>query len=184
MRVRIVLKRRVRARREIAFQSPLPVSVRTAVLRPGFAESPSVRVFPGGWSREVEAYRPELVAAPLTELRYLAAWAAMRRIEMSSLDCALVVFTGDGQPCLTDADRDLFWRVFQVPLFEQYLDSAGRLAAAECDAHLGLHLLAAEFPFNGREGFVESAPCPCGRAGPRVLGLREAGARAVAAAAR
>jgi hypothetical protein len=94
------LKRRAWARREIAFQSPLPGSVRAAVLRPGFAGGASVRVFPGGWSREVEAYRPELLAAPLTELRYLAAWAGMRRIEVSSLDCALVVFTGDGQPCL------------------------------------------------------------------------------------
>jgi hypothetical protein len=63
-----------------------------------------------------------------------------------------------------------------------YPDS-GRVVAAECDAHMGLHLLAAEFPLTGR-GFRRirrRAPRP---SRPRILGGREAGARTVAAAAR
>ncbi len=173
MRVRIVLGRPRRASGGNPFLSPLPVPVRAAVLSPGFAETRWVRVFPGGWGRDVEQYRPELVAATLTDLRRMAALTAMGRIDLSSLDCALVAFTGNHRPCLTDADRNLFWRVFEIPLFEQFLDSKGRVVAAECDAHEGLHILTRGFLFYGRESEIDPAPCRCGRPGPRIVGLRE-----------
>jgi len=174
MRVRIVLRSRDKGVAGVPFLSPLPVSVRSAVLFPGFAESTSVRVFADGWSREVEDYEPQLVAAPLTGLRLIAARVAAGRISLDSLDSAVVAFTGSNQPCLSESDRDFFWRVFQVPLFEQFVNSEGRVLAAECDAHQGLHLLKAEADLAGFGGRIETALCPCGKPGPRLFGEREA----------
>ena len=177
MRIRIVWKPRTRAGAGVPFLSPLPVPVRSAVLSPGFAATSSVRVFGDGWSREVEDYGPRLLAAPLTELRHIAARAAMRRISLPSLDCAVVAFTGAGHPALTLSDRDFFWRLFQVPLFEQFLGPEGRALAAECDAHVGLHILTETAALAGFAGLIETAPCPCGRPGPRVIGVRDSARR-------
>lgn len=181
MRVRIVLSPNNRSGAAAEFLSPLPVPVRAAVLLAGFAETTAVRVFPDGWSREVEQYEPQLLAAPLAALRLIAARAASRRIWLGSLDSAVVAFTGPSEPCLTEGDRDFFWRVFQVPLFEQYLDAAGRLLAAECDAHQGLHLRRRGTAVADLDGRIETAPCPCGRPGPRLFRPRDTAAPARAA---
>lgn len=174
MRIRILLGRRSRAGDGEPFLSPIPVSVRAAVLSPGFAETDWVRVFADGWSREVEEFEPELLAAPLTELRRVAARAAERRIALPSLGYAVVAFTGAGQPPLTDRDRDFFWRVFQVPLFEQFLSPSGQTLAAECDAHQGLHILPGRAGFTGFAGAIETARCPCGQPGVRIVSLGDA----------
>jgi hypothetical protein len=72
-----------------------------------------------------------------------------------------VIFTGPGFGELTQEDRDVIWRRWGIPVYEQRLTSAGELAAEECDAHDGLHL---------RPGFevtddIEHRRCPCGLAG-------------------
>jgi hypothetical protein len=182
MRVRLVWKPGTRPPAGERFLSPLPVPVRAAVLAPGFAGSDWVRVFPDGWSREVEEFRPELLAAPLTELRRIAARAGARRIALPSLDYAVVVFTGAGQPELAGSDRDFFWRVFQVPLFEQYLSASGRTLAVECDAHDGLHILPGRLGSAELPRTLETAPCPCGQPGPRLITQRPAVLAAAAGA--
>lgn len=180
MRVRLVVRWNPRTRGGETFLSPMPVPVRSAVLFPGFAETDWVRVFADGWSREVAEFRPELLAAPLTELRRVAARAASRRIALPSLSHAVVVFTGASQPSLTAGDRDFFWRVFQVPLFEQFLGAAGETLAIECDAHEGLHVLPGRANASELAGSIEIACCPCGKPGGRLFLPRPA---ALAAAA-
>ena len=169
MRIRILLGRRSRVGDGKPFLSPIPVSVRTAVLSPGFAETDWVHVFADGWSREVEELEPELLAAPLLELRRVAARADERRIALPSLGYAVVAFTSAGQPPLADRDRDFFWRVFQVPLFEQFLSPTGQTLAAECDAHQGLHILPGHAGFTGFPGIMETARCSCGQPGARIV---------------
>jgi phenylacetate-coenzyme A ligase PaaK-like adenylate-forming protein len=111
----------------------------------------------------------------------------------------VVVFTGIEHGILRQADRDLFWQIFQVPLFEQLRGLGGELLAVECEAHHGLHicttdsvleleespsgselvytsLTSLEYPLvrlaTGLAGDVHSAPCECGDATPRLTGLR------------
>jgi hypothetical protein len=181
MRVRIRWKHRPVAGGGEAFLSPMPVPVRAAVLAPGFAGTAWVRVFPDGWSREVEDFKPELLAAPLVELRRIAARVSARRAALPLLDYAVVAFTGAGQPALGEGDRDFFWQMFQVPLFEQYLSASGRTLAVECDAHDGLHILPSRQNSAELPRLVETARCPCGQPGPRLFSQRPAVLAAVAA---
>jgi hypothetical protein len=71
-----------------------------------------------------------------------------------------------GAPFLSETERDELWRMFQVPVFAVLLDCGGRLLAWECEAQEGLH---AEPRALWSAGVLESAPCECGRPGPRLL---------------
>ena len=77
-----------------------------------------------------------------------------------------VVFTGPGYGTLRETDRDLIWRRWGVPVYEQRLTSSGELLAEECDAHDTLHV---------RPGFqlaeaTEQRRCACGYKGPVLSG--------------
>jgi hypothetical protein len=69
-----------------------------------------------------------------------------------------------GETLITDAERDRFWRVFGVPLFEQIVDRSCRAIAKECEAHDGLHidseLASDEFELKGYR--LDESPCGCG----------------------
>ena len=139
------------------FVHPLAPVPRTAVLTSGFEETGAVKVFPSGWNRQAERFRPASIAGPVDRLRELAA----ARIP---LEHGLVAFTYEGQAGLTSDDRELFWEAFGVPVYEQLLGHDNRLLAAECDAHCGLHLV---------EGYrsdarIETEPCGCGNPAPRI----------------
>ena len=71
-----------------------------------------------------------------------------------------------GSPFLSEADRDQLWQVYQVPVFAVLLDRNGRLLAYECEAQSGLHV-GPQAPWSASE--LESAPCECGRPGPRLV---------------
>jgi len=71
-----------------------------------------------------------------------------------------------GSPFLSETDRDQLWQVYQVPVFAVLLDRNGRLLAYECEAQSGLHV-GPQAPWSAGE--LESAPCECGRPGPRLL---------------
>lgn len=157
------LRQRVRE----PFAYPVSPAPRTAVLvnwfRPGLLASPQVRIFPEGWAAEAARFEPSAVAATLDQCRNLCG------VLIPSLTHALVVLERPGWPRLTEADRDLFWRAFRVPVFEQIIGPSGQLLAGECEAHEGLHIEAPGLQLG--EEIVESTPCPCGRATPR-FGVR------------
>ncbi len=183
--------------RELCY--PLDPPARIAVLFSGFRETRNVRVLADNWSRKLKRYRPHAIAGPAGVLRALSLAVRDGRVDMPPLTHAVVVFTGMEHGLLRQADRDLFWRVFQVPLFEQLRGLGGELLATECEAHYGLHICTTEsvlemeasssgselvytsltslqYPLlrlaTGLAGDLHDAPCGCGEATPRLTALR------------
>jgi len=139
-----------------AFHNPLDHGPKTAILRAGFQSSRSVRVFPEGWSDAARRFNPEAIAASLDDLLELA-----RRHPEIELQSAVIVFTYDDSRCLTDADREMLWTAFGVPVFEQRLNTRNELLATECEAHTGLHVVGGNGSFP-----LDTTPCPCGSDAP------------------
>jgi hypothetical protein len=156
----------------------------TAILTPGCGDPQGARAFPAP-SREIWNY--ESVAGTVPALRRLAEAASESGLESTSLTRSLIIFTGFGREALTPEDRDLFWRVFQVPIFEQFLGPDGELLAIECEAHEGLHIrhdcrfelqgsgeltaaVDGTAPWDtGLTACVTSEMCACGEPGPRLV---------------
>jgi len=184
--------------------SPTSTDLRAAVLAPNFRESEMVRVFDPHRTQDTRRFGPDLIAAPL---KVLVQWAGAGRgaRHLPSGQRAIVAFTGLEHGVLTDSVRDLLWRTFEVPVFEQRLGADGSVLAWECEAHEGLHILEEnvilERGLNQEliltsltdrrypvlrliaevSGTVETEPCGCGRTEPRVVGLSD---RLVAAGGR
>jgi hypothetical protein len=157
--------------RNSVFRYPMDPAPRTAVLAACFrqawfpAKSP-IRVFPHGWSEEVAAFAPAAVAANCEQLFGLA--AADRPPLFTH---AVIVLDSPGDPPLSNGDRERLWRAFRVPVFEQIIGPHGKLLAAECEAHDGLHietpgLLWADLQWPGYR--LEQSACGCGRKTPRL----------------
>ena len=108
------------------------------------------------------------IAASAPFLRTLAEAVETGRLELPPVPAAVVALTGICHGELTVLERDLFWRVFQVPVFEQLVAPDGRVLAMECDAHDGLHLLQQDTSLPGFRAFLETSPCGCGNPHPRV----------------
>ena len=143
---------------------PVHPAPRTAVLVPWFHESVlasrPLRVFPQGWSADAAVFAPAAVAGTFEQLNALA------RDGIPSLTHSIIVLWRPEQRRLTDADRDCLWSAFRVPVFEQVIGKAGKLLAAECEAHDGLHVTSSSWPHPGES--LDDAPCPCGRKTPRI----------------
>jgi hypothetical protein len=112
-----------------------------------------------------------VVAAAVPVLRALAEAVESGSMALPRVDAAVIAFTGICHGELTELERDLFWRVFQVPVFEHFLSPDGRILAMECDAHDGLHLLDSDAPLPGFRAFLDTATCGCGNPQPRLSRL-------------
>src|SRR5262245_30584856 len=112
--------------------------------------------------------RARAVAATVAVLRPLAEAVESGRLTMPAIEAAVIVLTGISHGELTALERDLFWRVFQVPVFEQLVSAEGRILAMECDAHEGLHVLDPKTPLPGCRNLLETSPCGCGNPHPRL----------------
>jgi hypothetical protein len=141
---------------------PLQPAPRVAVLEPGFTLPKIVQRM-----RHCGA-----IAAPVSVLKRLASAVSSGEVSPPSLENAVIVFTGTRHGELSELERDLFWRVFQVPVFEQFFALDGRLIAMECEAHQGLHLVAPPTALAGFQAVLDSTPCGCGDPNPRIIGLR------------
>ena len=172
--LRTRLGRRADARHTAArFAHPLQPEPRTAVLSAGFTGSKSIRVFLLGWDDEAARFQPESIAAPIEELRRLA---RDRVAGLHTLRHAVVALTFAGQPGLTGFERELFWRAWGVPIFEQYWSApGGEMIAGECEAHQGLHIAttrANSKPNIHRPGYeIHPGACGCGVVAPRLVRL-------------
>ncbi len=94
--------------------------------------------------------------------------------------------------------RDLLWRVFGLPVYQQFRSWSGGLLAWECSAHAGLHIDASKATFRtasnsaellvsvkgdslqpgvllptGFDARVTDLTCPCGRQGERLIAMRQ-----------
>jgi hypothetical protein len=190
---------------------PLPPAARTAVLMEGFREHRSaVKVFGDeqriGWMR----FAPEALAGPAPELRRLAELVENRLISIPRPVHSVIVFSLLPQAFLSEEARDLFWRVFKVPVFGQILSPSCEVLAWECEAHQGYHVAGDSAIFEtdhsggepellvtslvdrrrpvlrmatGISGRVEHTTCDCGQAGLRLVEVRRKPLAKVRAAA-
>jgi hypothetical protein len=113
----------------------------------------------------------------------LEQWNALVRERIPSLTHAAIVLWRPEQQRMSDADRDALWSAFRVPVFEQVIGKSGKLLAAECEAHDGLHMVSPDLPFAGES--IHDSLCPCGRKTARI-GITQGAAleRRIAAYAR
>jgi hypothetical protein len=129
---------------------------RTAILAQGFQETKMVRVYPQGWDDRAARFQPTSIAGPVEKLLQLASTGL-------HLEHSVIAFTYEGGPALSSDDRDLLWRSFGVPVFEEHLGQNNELLAMECDAHSGLHVVA-----GCTDRRLESERCACGNRSPRI----------------
>jgi hypothetical protein len=187
-----------------AFRSPLDHTPKTAILMPGFEQTSRVKVMAQSWSKHLKRFGASALAAPLTVLREVATAVETGRQEIQGLKHFVIPFTGGEQGELAEEDRERFWRVFQVPLFEQRLGFDGCVVAYECEAHSGLHILPERAAFEEAEdsevlltsltdlryptlrigtrlgGSIQHECCECGNAAARLVGLNPLAAAAAA----
>jgi len=123
------------------FRSPLEQTPKTAILMAGFQPASGIKVMTQNWSQGLKRFGASALAAPVGVLRSLAEAVETGEQDAPSLRHFVVSFTGGEQGELAEDDRERFWRVFQVPVFEQRLGFDGRVIAYECEAHDGLHIV-------------------------------------------
>ncbi|MGI8746377.1 MAG: hypothetical protein ACR2NN_28120 [Bryobacteraceae bacterium] len=144
------------------FVHPLDPAPKTVMLAAGFQSTRAIRAFPEGWSDETARLCPCALAAPMKELRRLA----RAGIELRH---AVIVLTRGAESCLAEEERELLWRAFGVPVFEQCLGAGNKLLAAECEAHDGLHVMSGP-----HDQLLETAVCGCGSSIPRLMRMPQA----------
>jgi len=171
------------------FRFPLPWHGRLALVDTQLRGDTSMANFTSADLSAIETFAPESIALPLS----LALSYATQRLAganlLPSLRCAIIVLSSPQTPCgpMTDDHRDLLWRAFGLPVFEQLLGADGRVVASECEVHDGLHaeggatLLAGEA--GGCSAEIVTGHCYCGLETPRLRNIVRLRERAAAAAA-
>jgi hypothetical protein len=157
---------------------PLRFEGNIAVVESGFRMERGMREF-GADLQMVGSFGPEVIVAPLQIALSLADQKAWDRLELPTLR-ALVVLTRVSP--MEQHEKDLLWRAFAVPVFEQLRDHEGLVIARECEVHDGLHL-AGNAATAGLEFELVTGPCECGAETPRIRNLTPARQIAVVAAA-
>ena len=177
------------------FVHPSGQKPRMALLAEGFQWSLRYTRIPDYRSPKLARFKPESIAGSVDTLRALARGIEAGYIWIPKLKHSVVAFTGMLEGPLSTEDSDLFWRVFAVPVFEQFYGFGGELIAHECAAHQGLHVnrYAAVFEngergnllvslignpaqmvfrlVTGLNGQVEQSRCACGHEGPRLVNV-------------
>jgi hypothetical protein len=150
------------------FHFPLPGPARIGLLEAGFRAAPNMcecAVEDLPWLR---LWAPEALVLPLGLALSLAEQKHRGLFDLPSLNTAIVVLTSFDDSPLAARNRDLLWRAFGVPVFEQLRGSDGAVIARECEVHDGLHFNAGEFP--GHPGDIMRDHCACGAETPRLRG--------------
>ncbi len=87
------------------------------------------------------------------------------RIRGATAERALFVVSRVGRPWISDAERDILWQQFEVPILGLLVDDRGEILAYECEAQC-LHVGAKCIPPSA--GVLDETPCDCGRPGQRL----------------
>lgn len=153
-----------------------------------------VSAFPPDQWHELETYRPQVLVGPAPELQKFIEWVKLGVVDFKSIDHAIFVLIECGDKPLSDMSRVVLWQTFGVPVYELFVGAGGVLLASECEAHEGWHVQPyASFSLSDEElvvkalsqkthrtgllGSIETAGCPCGRPGTRVLGIEALASR-------
>jgi len=123
------------------FWSPLEHTPKTAILMANFKPASGIKVITQNWSEGLKRFGASALAAPVKVLRSIAEAVEAGEQDPPLLGHFVVSFTGGNEGELSEDDRERFWRVFRVPLFEQRVGFDGRVIAHECEAHDGLHIM-------------------------------------------
>jgi DNA-binding transcriptional ArsR family regulator len=160
---------------------------RVAVVAPWFRVAAPAKIWTEAVERQIEEFKPDVVAAPVETLRRLTetGWRGPAR--------AIVALNGIGREWLSEEAREHLWSRFGVPVHEQFRGFQGELLAADCEAHGGMHVAAENghievcyrellitslvdirYPVlrlaTGIRARMEASPCGCGRTAARLLG--------------
>ncbi len=167
------------------FRYPLQPAPKILMLLEGFQRKGMMRNVFDLDPSDLAGGKADTLAAPVNVLREMANMAGPQRYPV-------VAFTGVRHGLLSQADRDLFWKAYRVPVFEQFLGIGNERIAEECEAHDGLHVIEDEVIIERRAGELVFTPlnglaypvlriaagcttrperslCPCGRAGLRLM---------------
>lgn len=146
----------------------------------------SAEMFPGGRWSQLAAFRPNALAGSASDLHRVVERIDLGTLELHSVDRCIFVLTEIGDRPLTDVTRVILWQRFGVPVYEMYVDGQQKILAFECEAHEGWHVLpnarltanAGELVYRSERGnlvrtgllrALADDPCPCGRAGSRIV---------------
>jgi len=149
------------------FTFPLAGPVRVALLEEGFRTDANVRTWTPGDMAGLQSYAPEALVAPLDLALSLADRKRRGILDLPSVRTAIVVLTYYEDSPLIDDYRDLLWRAWGVPVFEQLRAPDGTVMARECEVHDGLHLVTLQNPHRADLEIVNGV-CECGAETPRL----------------
>lgn len=181
------LRRRVQASRLLddaeIFRFPLRDPLRIALLEPGFRARSNMREFRSHELDCLRSYEPEALVAPIELAISLADMKRQGTFDLPGLNTAIVVVTSLGRRPLGPDDRELLWRMFEVPIFEQLRGWNGLIIGRECEIHslhidesaasIKLHMneLLVDQARTGWTAGIETGFCECGAETPRLLGV-------------
>jgi hypothetical protein len=159
------LRRRAHAK-EPELYFPIRKAARVALLEANFRKTSQMRTFTLQDMPWLRVWQPDGLVLPLGLALTLADQKQRGLFDLPSLVTAIVVLTSPDETPLADHHRDLLWFAFRVPVFEHLRASDGRILAAECEVHDGLHLCPDEsMAFDGE---LVMDPCACGLETPRL----------------
>jgi hypothetical protein len=171
--------------RKEALRFPLPMPSRLALIDADFHLASHMRAFESSDSRGLIRYAPDAMALPLDAALSLADCKLRGLFELHSLKLAIVVFSSAGlHGALEMHHRDVLWKAFGLPVFEQLCGADGRVIARECEVHNGLHIDVNRDTTEAPAGMaveILSEQCDCGLETARLLPRMAARARAAAA---
>ncbi len=101
-----------------------------------------MKIFDSGDIQGLLSYAPDALALPLNAALALADRTLRGVVSLPSLQLAIVVFSSvdrSGVGPVSNYHRDLLWKAFGLPVFEQLRGWDGRVMARECEVHDGLH---------------------------------------------
>lgn len=178
--------------------APWDDGVRVAVLGSWFPTRGKCRKFTLDSRSALTDYRPQGLAGTSEALRAMARTVSAGGLELPELRHGIIAFTGVGRELLDEPLRDQLWRVFGLPVYQQFRSWSGSLLAWECSAHAGLHIETRRARFQtasnstellvsvkgdslqppvllptGFDARVTDLRCPCGRKGERLIAMRQ-----------
>jgi hypothetical protein len=130
-------------------------------------------------SRRRHPFFPKLAAAPAARAKggHAALYGSFH--ELIAARCAgacarraVFVTIREGDPPLSEENRDALWEMYQTPSFVLLVDRRGRLLAYECETQTGLHVNDCGGSIwewlRGRDADEKPVVCECGRPGRKV----------------
>jgi hypothetical protein len=123
-------------------------------------------------------WAPEVLVLPLDLALSLADRKQRGLFDIPSLNTAIIVLTSIEDSPLEDHHRNLLWRAFGLPVFEQLRGLDGAAIASECEVHDGLHIIASLPDLRGE---IVTDHCACGSEAPRLRAVSPLAAKSAVA---